>query len=103
MAAPAQHIINELNEFMTAPALREIRSKYNSVRSQKLTSSILVATWQNENKFSSALAAPRIRLIRLIRGQKKDILGQKKLRKNLAVSGNFCTFVTYSRAQDNKR
>jgi len=35
MAAPAQHIINELNEFMTAPALREIRSKYNSVRSQK--------------------------------------------------------------------
>ena len=42
-----------------------------------LTSSILVATWQNENKFSSALAAPRIRLIRLIRGQKKDILGQK--------------------------
>jgi hypothetical protein len=35
MAAPAQHIINELNEFMTAPALREIRSKYNSVRSKK--------------------------------------------------------------------
>ena len=68
MAAPAQHIINELNEFMTAPALREIRSKYNSVRSQKLTSSILVATRQNENKFSSALAAPRIREIREIRG-----------------------------------
>jgi hypothetical protein len=35
---------------------------------QKLTSSILVATRHNENKFSSALAAPRIREIREIRG-----------------------------------
>jgi hypothetical protein len=38
------------------------------VRQPKLTSSILVATRHNENKFSSALAAPRIREIREIRG-----------------------------------
>ena len=48
---------HELNE------LKRI-TRINTVRQTKLTSSILVATRQNENKFSHALAAPRIREIR---------------------------------------